>query len=632
MHTVRNSRRTLLTSTLAGLFILTVAAVASAQQLSMKPVLESAESEQVLRYRFPSYYINPLTLTDPAGAPVVSCPDPAIIKQRVTFYDVWYLYCTGDPLNSNDKNSGGGLKNHLITQYKSYDLTHWTYIGDAFTTPPAWIGGVIDQLWAPAVKYFNNTYYLYYVAPNTSAGGPEIGVATSAGPAGPWADSGAPVVATEPAFCCPGSHRAVIDPDIIEDNTGQRYISYGSFFGGVSIRKLSADGLASDPTSETQLIIDNWAEGANWVKHDGWYYLLASTNTCCNGPATGYAVIAGRARSPLGPFYDKNGIALNTFAPGGTTVISASGNRWLGPGGNVVFDDDSGQAYMLYHAVDSTGPYFSGYPGFTRRPALIDPIDWIDEWPVVRGAQWASADRQPAPAAQPWRSNNYETQLATEYVPGQEIAALSDEFNSTTLSPQWHFIHPLADNTYRLTGSAYEVQTHGFDENGSPAAVSILGEAAPQGDYMVETKLSTSVSFNNSCCYNFAQGALFIYGDDQNSVKLDVFPNFDVRVTELGNQTGPVPLNYPTFGAMNIGPQGSPDTWLRIVKRQVNGFEIYSAYTSNDGVHWVRGGGWQHNLGAAAQIGISAQNAAGFTIDFDYIRVYRLKPTKSLPN
>jgi arabinan endo-1,5-alpha-L-arabinosidase len=605
---------------------------ALAQTASTSSSAREAEAAQVLRYNFPATYTNPLTLTDPATGPVVSCPDPAIIKQRVTFYDVWYLYCTGDPLNSSDSNGSGGLKNHLITQYRSYDLVHWTYIGDAFPTPPAWIGGATDQLWAPAVKYFNNKYYLYYVAPATSAGGPEIGVATATNPGGPWTDAGAPVVPTEAAFCCAGSHRAVIDPDIVEDSSGQRYISYGSFFGGVSIRKLSADGLTSDASSETQLIIDNWAEGANWVKHDGWYYLMASTNNCCNGPATGYAVIVGRARSPLGPFYDKNGVALNTFAPGGSTVISGSGNRWIGPGGNVVFTDDSGKEYMLYHAVDSTGPYFSGFPGFTRRPALIDPIDWVDGWPVVRGGQWASANKQPAPAAQPWLDNNYQPQLAAEYLPGQKIATLSDEFNTATLSPQWHFIHPQADNTYKLTGSTYEVQTQGPDEGSNPTAVSILGEQAPAGDYMVETRLSTSVPFDNSCCYNFGQGALFIYGDDQNSIKLDIFPNFDLRLTEFGNQVGPVPANYPTYGSMNVGPQGSPDTWLRIVKRQVNGYEIYSAYSSNDGVHWVRGGAWQHNLGAAAQIGISAENAVGYTIDFDYVRVYKLKPTTSLPN
>jgi arabinan endo-1,5-alpha-L-arabinosidase len=53
--------------------------------------------------------------------------------------------------------------------------------------------------------------------------------------------------------------------------------------------------------------------------------------------------------------------------------------------------------------------------------------------------------------------------------------------------------------------------------------------------------------------------------------------------------------------------------------------ELYTAYTSTDGQQWIRGGTWQHSLGSAAQIGISAENAAGFTINFDYVRVYTLK-------
>jgi arabinan endo-1,5-alpha-L-arabinosidase len=280
---------------------------------------------------------------------------------------------------------------------------------------------------------------------------------------------------------------------------------------------------------------------------------------------------------------------------------------------------------MLYHAVNSQTPYFFGYPGFTRRPALIDPIDWVEDWPEVRGGYWASNTPQPAPAAQPGQMNHYHASVAPDDEPGQEITALSDEFNSTTLSAQWHFIHPNADNSYTLTGSAYEVETIGPDENGDPQHVAILAEPAPRGDYMVETKLTTGVPFDNSCCYNFAQGALFIYGNDQNSIKMDVFPDFDTRQTEFGKQMGPVPANYPTYGNMIVGP-AAETTWLRLVKRAgANGNELYTAYTSNDGEHWTRGGTWPHRLGRGAQIGISAENAAGFVMDFDYVRVYSLK-------
>ncbi len=598
---------------------LTCASAADAQKLT--------EAQQV--QRLPSFpeFKNPLTLTDPVTGPGVSCPDPAIMKERLQGYDTWYLYCTGDPLNSNDKDANGNLKNHYIATWRSIDLIHWTYNGDVFPTLPAWVG-VETNLWAPAVKFFNGKYYLYYVAPQTARpGGPsEIGVATSAHAGGPWTDLGRPVVATESAPCCANTNRAVIDPDVITDDAGQRYISFGSFFGGVSIQKLSADGFTADKASEVQLATDNLYEGAAFYKHDGWYYLFVSSTGCCDGALSGYSVDVGRARSPMGPFLDRRGVALTDSAAGGTKVIAANGNRWVGPGGNVIFQDDSGKDYMLYHAIDAGSPYFDLYPGFTRRPALLDVVDWVDGWPAVRNGQWASDKRIPGPVAQPWQVSDRSDEAKEPDEPGAPIAALSDEFNTTTLSRQWHFIHPQADNSYVLTGEAYQVQTHGPDENGNPNLVSILGEPVPAtGNWMVETKLTTGVPFDGSCCSNFAQGALFIYGNDGNSIKLDVFPDFETRQTEFGKQVGPVPAGYPTYDHAFIGTPGQT-TWLRIVRRgNGDAGELYTGYTSPDGVNWTRGTTWQHQLGSSAQIGLSALNAAGFTMSFDYVRVYRLK-------
>ncbi len=576
-------------------------------------------------YKQPTAYTNPLTLNTPSG-PAVSCPDPAIFKQRKSGIDTWYLYCTGDPLNSGDVSSTGQLNAHLISQFTSFDLVHWSYIGDAFQHTPAWVGTATNQFWAAAVKQFNGKYYMYYVAPNTPQGGAAIGVATAITPGGPWIDAGAPVVAPEnnPYNGQPG--RAVIDPDVIED-AGQRYISYGSFNGGISIRKLSADGLTSDATTGTQIAVDNYFEGGNFFKHDGYYYFFASVAGCCDGPLSGYSVRVGRAKTPLGPFLDQNGVSMTSFNPGGNIPIAANGNRWVGPGGNVVFTDDAGQDYMLYHAVDRNAPYFDGFPGATRRPALIDPLVWVDGWPEVRGGLWASADAQPAPAAQPGESNAYVPAASdTTDEPGTPIKTLSDDFNKTTLSPQWHFIHPSANNTYKLTGSEYEVLTQGPDENSNPAMVSILGEPVPSsGNWMVETKVTTNVPLDDSCCFNFAQGALFIYGNDGNSIKLDAFPDYDTRQTEFGKQINPVPANYPTYDHQAVGPIGTT-TWLRIVRRgNGDAGELYTAYTSPDGILWTKGGTWQHTLGSSALIGISAQNTAGFTVDFDYVHVSRLQ-------
>ena len=571
---------------------------------------------------FPTFK-NPLTLTDPRTGPGVSCPDPAVMSESIKGVNVWYLYCTGDPLNSNDKDPNGNLKNHYIATWRSVDLIHWTYNGDVFSADPAWIG-VETNLWAPAVKHFNKQYYLYYVAPATTAGGPEIGVATSPHAGGPWTDLGRPVVATEAAPCCSGSHRAVIDPDVITDETGQRYISFGSFFGGIAIQKLSPDGFTADKNSEVQIAVDNLFEGGAFYRHDGWYYLFVSSTNCCNGPLSGYSVNVGRARTPVGPFLDRNGIALTATTGGGEKAIAANGNRWIGPGGNVVFKDASGQDYMLYHAIDNNAPYFDLYPGFTRRPALIDAIDWVDGWPTVRDGHWASDTVVPGPVAQPYQISLRYNDPKPDDQPGRLIASLSDDFNTSTLSPQWRFIHPQADNTYMLTGSSYQVQSHGPDENGNPNLVSILGEPVPaNGNWMVETKVTVSLPFDGSCCYNFSQGALFIYGDDGNSIKLDVFADFDTRQTEFAKQVNPVAANYPTYGSAYISAPAQT-TWLRIVRRAAPDGERYTAYTSADGFSWTRGTTWLHQLGPGAKIGISAENAPGVTVDFNYVHVYKL--------
>jgi hypothetical protein len=77
------------------------------------------------------------------------------------------------------------------------------------------------------------------------------------------------------------------------------------------------------------------------------------------------------------------------------------------------------------------------------------------------------------------------------------------------------------------------------------------------------------------------------------------------------------------FGGSLVGPPGDT-TWLRIVKRNDAGEELYTTYTSSDGQRWVCGGTRTHNLGQDAHIGLVSMGGSGFTADFDYVRVYRL--------
>ena len=567
-----------------------------------------------------STYTNPLTLNVTNSQTAVSCADPAIYKYQKSGTDTWYLYCTSDALYAGDPNP------HYINIFQSSNLADWTYVGNAFAGLPSWANVNGAALWAPAIKYIGGQYLLYYATPATSlAGGASaVGVGTSASPAGPFVDSGTPVVEPEVATnCCGGAYRSTIDPDEIQDASGQRWLLFGSFTGGIFVRQLSADGLTSNAATEAQIAMDNRYEGGNWWYENGYYYLFASSTNCCNGPLSGYGVFVGRATTPVGPYLDGQGISMTATNVGGTPVIRMNGNNVIGPGGNVIFTDESGQTYILYHGILSASPYYPGNAGYTARPGFIDAIDWVNGWPVARGGFGPSdvAAPQPLPASQPGGANTYVTALATEDAPRSEITALSDSFASTTLSPQWSSIHGMPP--YTLTGTGYQVQTVGYDTTNAMANVPLLAESAPPGDYMVETELTINLPTTGANA-DYAQAGLLIYGDDNDYIRLDMFSNSDTRQIEFIKQETPPASGYPTWGATDLGPSvitTTVNSWLRIVKRNVNGHAYYTAYSSNDDVNWTQSGTWVHSLGTSEKICIYAGNLAGYTANFDYVHV-----------
>jgi arabinan endo-1,5-alpha-L-arabinosidase len=585
----------------------------------------SASQASVITITQPSgaTYTNPLKLNASATQEGVSCADPAIYKHQLNGVNTWYLYCTSDALYAGDPNP------HFINIFHSPDLVNWTYDGNALPGLPAWANTSGASLWAPAIKYFNGEYYLYFAASATllTGNGSAIGVATSSSPAGPFVDSGMPVIEPELAVnCCAGAYRSTIDPDEIQDASGQRYILFGSFGGGLFVRKLSADGLTSDETSEQQVAVDNRYEGGNWWFHDGYYYLFASSTNCCNGPLSGYGVFAGRAATPMGPYLDAQGISMLATAAGGSPVIRMNGNTVIGPGGNVVFTDEAGQDYLLYHGILSGSPYYAGSIGYTARPGFIDAIDWVNGWPLVRGGFGASdVDApQPVPAAQPGATSAYGTVTASMDVPNILLQGFSDDFPGTSLSQQWAFLH--STPAYTVANNTYEVSSVAADPVGIMQNVPLLAEPAPAGDFVVETKLDLNLPVGG-VGPDYAQAGLIIYGDDQDFVRLDLYNNNDTRQVEFIKAQIPQSSGYPTWGATNVGPpaiNNQVTAWLRIAVRNVNGTEQYTAYSSNDGTTWIQGGTWVHQLGNSRKICVYAGNRSGFRATFHYLHVSTL--------
>ncbi|MFN8491352.1 MAG: family 43 glycosylhydrolase [Caldilineaceae bacterium] len=599
-------------------------------------LVNSAANANVVQAKAPAVYQNPLALRTADNKRVESCADPAVIQGNTPGDNAWYLYCTTDPLRGDDRDRSGNLIFHLIPMYKSTDLVNWSYQGDVFATRPAWVAGDAG-LWAPDIEFFNGKYYLYFTASNTSqkGGGSAIGVVTSSSPTGPWSDS-AIVVEPHAPPCCPTDKRWVFDPAIVtDDTTGQRYIFYGSYFGGISARKLFADGLSSDPASQVQITIANRYEGAYIRKHGGYYYLFASATNCCNGPLTGYSVFAGRSQSPLGPFVDREGVSLLAGRVGGTPVISMNGNRWVGPGHNAIVTDWAGQDWFVYHAVDSNDPYFAGAVGFTKRPVLLDRLDWIDGWPTVRAERWASDSPQRAPVTQSGGNNgvgpgNNQLGSGSAGKEAKPLAQFSDEFNASALSAQWRWVRQPTAGAYGLENGTFRFDTQAADLYVDSNNASVLLEAAPKQDYLVEARVKLNLP-PEGCCYNYVQAGLVIYKDDDNFIKLAHASIWETRQTEYAKELSPVPNGYPRYGNTVVG---APDEWtyLRIVRHAQGKTERYTAYTSRNGITWVHGGTWTHQLGDQAKIGLVSMGGTGFTANFDYVRVYRVQGQANGPD
>jgi arabinan endo-1,5-alpha-L-arabinosidase len=620
----------------------------------------------------PGFYRNPLAPVIPAGGTsagtVGSCADPTVVRGEGAESRSWFMYCTTDPLNDGDTAGSGEPTFHPLPTMRSTDLTHWTYVGDALPQKPSWAGSKAF-LWAPDVVHSRtfDRYYLSFVVTDTAdsvSGQPDcdsdsaIGVATSTSPTGPWKVSDTPLVA--PRRAGPGcDFYWTYDPDVLGNSVDSASVLYfGSYYGGVHAQHvaLTPDGMtttgsarqitvgqetrpAVDPATEqmptqmsfdrntaaesarTQVAIGNRYEGANVVRHDGWYYLFVSATNCCNGPLTGYSVFAGRARDPLGPFVDREGNSLMAGRVGGTPVISMNGNRWVGTGHSSAFEDRGGQWWMAYHAVDRTDPYFAGRPGFTKRPALLDPVDWIDGWPTVRAGRWASDERMPAPAAQPGQRSLYRPHPVRPDRLGRELAGYSDDFGGSTLDPRWTWVRQPDPATYGVEAGRFRFDTQAADLFVDSNTASVLTEKAPPGDYAVETKVALDLP-PEGCCFNFVQAGLVVYGSDDAFVKLAHASIWETRQTEWATEVPTAPAAYPRYGNTVVGPPAD-ETWLRIVRRG----EAFTAYTSQDGRHWVRGGVWTNDaVGADARIGLVSMGGSGFTARFEDVRVHRLLP------
>jgi arabinan endo-1,5-alpha-L-arabinosidase len=308
-----------------------------------------------------------IAVYDPADPPAVlslsgnlGTHDPVVIEAGSSFY----LFSTGDNL---------GVKT-------STDLRNWQAAPEVFTgaTRPDWLAEEVPgvtNLWAPDISYFGGSYHLYYSASTFGSNHSCIGHLTrTALDAGSWTDRG-PVVCSNAESSTDDWN--AIDPNVVIDREGKAWLSFGSFWGGLKLFELDADGarvgtmlhsIAARPSNGGAL------EAPFIVRRCGYYYLFVSFDSCCQGVDSTYNQRVGRSTSVTGPYVDKNGTAM--LQGGGTPVLSAD-SRWKGPGHNaIIFSGDAG--YNVYHAYDANNQ---------GNPVLrIAEIAWdTDGWPISGG-------------------------------------------------------------------------------------------------------------------------------------------------------------------------------------------------------------------------------------------------------
>src|SRR6185369_7073432 len=266
--------------------------------------------------------------------------DPSIIKEGNTYY----VFSTR-----------AGIAIRCLK-----DLIHWQLCGDVFAHLPEWalkdVPG-LRGLWAPDVSYFNHKYHLYYSASTFGSNHSSIGLATNetldpASETYRWVDQGKVIGSNT------GDDWNAIDPDVVLDEHNQPWLAFGSFWGGIKLRKL--DGATGKLSSEDQTLYSlarrartsggpGAIEAPNIIRKNDYYYLFVSFDFCCRGKDSTYNIRVGRARRLTGPYIDRSG---KPMMDGGGTLVVAGAGRWACTGHSSVLQEKD-RDWLVYHAYDT---------------------------------------------------------------------------------------------------------------------------------------------------------------------------------------------------------------------------------------------------------------------------------------
>lgn len=305
--------------------------------------------------------------------------DPAIYHDPSS--GNYYVYCTG------------------AIARKSVDMITWENIGKVVDNPPEessdWVGD--KGIWAPDIIKVKDEYRLYCSNSTWGVRQSCIFLAVADNAEGPFIPRGCVIKTSEDMPV-----NAIDANLIIDEETGQQYMVYGSFWGGCHIIKLDAEtGLAAEEGIGTCIARrPKWVDGAiegPYIRYNpdtGYYYLFVSYGSL----KSDYNIRVGRSKSVTGPYVDVNGRDMTDLEDYKNEIgymIACgyhfdNGQGYMGPGHNSVLRDFDNQWYLVCHIRehDFKTPQIS--------TMHIYKMFWTsDGWPVLNPEPYAGEVTQP---------------------------------------------------------------------------------------------------------------------------------------------------------------------------------------------------------------------------------------------
>lgn len=249
---------------------------------------------------------------------------------------------------------GTGTDHVHVQLARSNDLVTWTRIGDALPKLPAWASSEPGYTWAPSVLARNHTFVLYYTTRDRASGFQCISRAVASSPEGPYVDDSTKPLVCQTKLC--GS----IDPSPFVDDEKKPWLLYKSDENSASCSghariwssPLSDDGLSVIGDATELITTDRpWesplVEGPSMFHANGTWVLFYSASYW---DSARYAIGWASCEGPRGPCTKRS-----MDAPWMATTTSM-----IGPGGQEIFSDANGQAWMVFHAWTGAPSYASG--------------------------------------------------------------------------------------------------------------------------------------------------------------------------------------------------------------------------------------------------------------------------------